>query len=349
MDESFHKVRPGWDYSNLLKMAKQRIQNHEVRWQKSAGKQLAAEVWKRLSARESLNDLGLGEHDKLIDLRGIPVPEVTKEQLPPFRSWDIHRVGGRLVFKNVQLEGMDFSDSHLEYIRFFHSRITGCRFDRADCRHWGVRASDVTRTSFVGTNLRDAVLGPWYEGRANKYEFVNFSYADMRGLLSSTATFTDCDFSHARLDKTDFQSSSFIRCRFAGEVREVLFYDLAYKSPKPDPNPMEDVDFSAAQLRWVEFRHLDIDRVRLPKDDNHVVVRNYRCVLQKALAAARNSQHRSSRALVAVLENCLKWIGPKQQIGIFNRLDFRDSGGTEKEEFVLRTLRQAEHECSRPQ
>lgn len=330
-------------------MVKQQTQYHTTRWQGFRGKELAGEVWKRLGAGESLSDLGLGEYENLIDVRGIHVPEVMKEELPSFRSWNIHRLKDHLELRNVQFEGMDFSDSHLEFMRFFRSRIIDCRFDRANCRNWGVRATDITRTSFAGANLRDGALGPWHEGRGNQYQFVSFCHADMRGILSSTATFASCDFSHARLDKVDFQSSSFIRCRFAGEVRGVLFYDLAYKSPKSDPNPMDDIDFSGAHLRRVEFRHLNLDRVRFPEDDDHILLKNYGCVLQKAIAAARSSQHPSSKALIAVLQNRLKWIGPKQQIGVFNRLDFRKSGGIEKEEFVLGVLRQAELECSQVQ
>lgn len=318
-------------------------------WSRPDGQQLAKEVWSRLATRESLRDLRLLEHEGRIDLRGISVPEVTKETLPSFRTWDLYKLRGQVELKNVSLEDIDFSESMLKHIRFFNSKIINCRFEDADCENWQLRASDVGRTTFVRANLRSAVLGVWFEGRGNKYESVDFSRADMRGLISTSETHIDCDFSHARLDKIDFQSSSFIRCRFAGEVREVIFYDLAFKSKKPDPNPMEDVDFSKAELRWVEFRHLDLDRVRLPEDENHIVLKNYGCVLRRALAAARQSERPSSRALTAVLENRLKWIGPRQEIGVFNRLDFRKSGGVEEEEFAVRVLRQAEHDCATPQ
>jgi uncharacterized protein YjbI with pentapeptide repeats len=316
-------------FLSTSQMKKQDSRDYKPRWRGAGGQQLAREVWKRLAAGASLHDLGLGEHQGRIDLRGLMAPEVNKEELPPFRNWGLHRLTGYLELKNIQLEGMDFSDAMLAHMRFFHARIANCKFDHADCRDWKVRATDVTGTSFVRSNLRNAALGTWYAGRGNRYEFVDFSRAEMRGLLSSTATYADCDFSNARLDKIDFQSSSFIRCRFAGEVREVLFYDHAYKTSKEELNRMEDVDFSKAQLRWVEFRHLDLDRVRFPEDDNHILLKNYGCVLRKALIAAKKSRHPSSRGFAAVLQNRLKWIGPKQGIGIINRLDFRDSGGLE--------------------
>lgn len=328
---------------------KTRSGDYRIRWTAPDGRQLSKEVWRRLVARVSLHDLKVGEHEGRIDLRGISVPEVTKEELPPFRNWDLYRLRGQLEFRNVSFEDMDFSESTLKYLRFFNSRIINCRFDNADCKNWAVRASDVERTTFIKSSLRNAGLGIWSEGRGDIYKFVDFSHADMRGLISTSATHIDCDFSHARLDKVDFQSSSFIRCRFAGEVREVIFYDLAFKSKKQDPNPMEDVDFSAAQLRWVEFRRLNLDRVRFPEDPDHLVVRNYRCVLERALDAAGRVQTVGSRGVIVILKHRLKWIGPQQMVGVFNRLDFREGGGIEEERLAVDLLRRAEQECSRVQ
>lgn len=46
------------------------------------------------------------------------------------------------------------------------------------------------------------------------------------------------------LEKVDFQLSSFIRCQFAGELREAIFYDKTVDSKKTEPNLMENVDFT---------------------------------------------------------------------------------------------------------
>ena len=51
-----------------------------------------------------------------------------------------------------------------------------------------------------------------------------------------------------------------------------IFYDHGYKTGKSDANPMEDVDFTNAELRMVEFRRLNLDRVAFPSDDHHVPV-----------------------------------------------------------------------------
>lgn len=316
------------------------------RWNTAEGHQLTQEVWRRLVAGESLRSLPLGENEGRLDLRGIQAPVVFKNEGRFFRNWALHEVRGRLEFRNVQFEDLDFTGSALKHAQFFNSRIKGCRFDHADCEGLGVRATDVTETSFVGANLRDAVLGPWYKDRGNKYKFVDFSSADMRGLISTTAAYSDCNFSEARLDKVDFQSSSFIRCRFAGEMREVLFYSKTFNSKKKDPNPMEDVDFTQAKLHWVEFRGLNLDRVRFPQDDDHILIKNYRCVLGRALNALRDHQSQYAGRLRAILELEQKWLGPMQEVGLVRRLDFRERWGKEGEEFAVELMRDAERKCA---
>jgi hypothetical protein len=141
----------------------------------------------------------------------------------------------------------------------------------------------------------------------------------------SRATFTDCDFANAQLAKVDFQSSSFIRCRFAGLLREVMFYDRGFKTGKPDLNPMEEVDFSQAELRMVEFRHLDLVGVTFPQSSDHLIVHHYRCVLERAVYELQSDA--KWRGLSAVMEHRLKWAGPRQQVGEFNRRDLVEMGG----------------------
>ena len=317
-----------------------------IRWQTPEGLRLAQEIFARFAAGKALDDLRLGEHDGRVNLRGLCVPETIREKLPAFRKWDVYKVRGQVRFNGAHFEGLDLGHSELEYLHLLNSRIINCCFDNANCAKWGLWGTDVAHTSFINTNLRAAVLGPWYENRGNTYQFVNFSRADMRDLVSPAATYMDCDFSNAKLDKVEFESSSFIRCRFAGELREVMFYDHGFKTGKPDPNPMEDVDFSEAKLRWVDFRRLNLDRVKVPDDRDHVIVKYYRCVLERALAALKDNETPAGRGLMAVLKNDLKWIGPRREVGIFNRLDFREVWGEEGEEFAVRILRTAEQECS---
>jgi uncharacterized protein YjbI with pentapeptide repeats len=183
----------------------------------------------------------------------------------------------------------------------------------------------------------------WYEGHGGVFERVSFTRSDFRGANCTAATFVDCDFSHARLVKIDFQSSSFIRVRFAGELRDVTFWDHGFKTGKPDPNPMEDVDFSEAVFRFVDFRRLNLDRVTFPAAPGHIVVHHYPCVLQRALAALEGDDSLAGRLMRTLFGHQARWIGPDQQVGVFSLADFDEPGEAER---VTELLSRLERECS---
>jgi hypothetical protein len=279
-----------------------------------------------------------------VDLRGIVAPPADRLRTLDHKGWVVQELGGLLEFRRAQLTNLDMSSGQLNSLRFFHTTITNCRFDGAKCQDWRMWAIDVADTTFVKADLRNAVLGAWHEGRGNVFRKVDFSAANLRSIVCPAATFTDCDFNNAHLAKVDFQSSSFIRCRFAGLMREVMFYDHGFKTGKPDPNPMEDVDFSEAELRMVEFRRLDLDRVKFPTSSDHLVVRHYRCVLECALRELQGNSKWTG--LRAIFEHELKWAGPHQERGIFNRRDYVEMFGEEEAEFAIKLLQRLEAECS---
>jgi uncharacterized protein YjbI with pentapeptide repeats len=314
------------------------------RWRTPEGERLALEVFGKLLAGKPLDDLRLPHHQGRVDLRGIVAPPADRLRTLDHKGWAVQELGGLLEFRRAQLTNLDMSSGQLNSLRFFHTTITNCRFDGAKCQDWRMWAIDVADTTFVKADLRNAVLGAWHEGRGDVFTKVDFSAANLRSIVCPAATFTDCDFNNAHLAKVDFQSSSFIRCRFAGLMREVMFYDHGFKTGKPDPNPMEDVDFSEAELRMVEFRRLDLDRVKFPTSSDHLVVRHYRCVLECALRELQGNSKWTG--LRAIFEHQLKWAGPHQERGVFNRRDYVEMFGEEEAEFAIELLQRLEAECS---
>jgi uncharacterized protein YjbI with pentapeptide repeats len=315
-----------------------------ARWQTDDGRVLAEEVVARLLAGRPLKDLRLGEHNGRVDLRGLPMPQPRLLRRFERDGWFIEELGDRLLFKGVRLAGLDLSGSLLDSIRFWDCGIEDCLFERARCQHWGLLRTEVVNCSFAGADLRQAAVGAWSDG-GNVYRGVSFVRADLRVGSCPAATFIDCDFSQARLEKVDFQSTSFVRCRFAGDLVEVMFYDHGFKTGKPDPNPMEDVDFSGAVLHDVEFRGLNLDRVTFPVSTEHLVVRGYRCVIERALAELAEDQTREARLLKVTLEHHRRWAGPDQQVGVFSLLDLEHSGGPQLAERAADLLRLCEAAC----
>ncbi len=313
------------------------------RWKTPQGEQLALEVLRRVRDRRSLTGLGLESHDGRLDLRGLPSPRPRSSGHTEHKGWEIEKLDSPFTLERVELKDLDFRGAWLESWRLLKSSITNCRFDDAQCRDWRLWSVDVSDSSFAAADMRSAVLGAWHEGKGNTFNRVDFRRADLREIVCPAATFVDCDFSNARLANVDFQSTSFVRCRFAGLLREVIFYARGFNTGKPNPNPMEDVDFSQAELRMVEFRGLDLDQVALPEDENHLVLRHYRCVLEHALEGLRDDT--KWRGLRAIFENAHRWAGPRQEVGVFNQLDFIEMANADEAGFAADLLRRCEEEC----
>jgi uncharacterized protein YjbI with pentapeptide repeats len=313
------------------------------RWRTAQGQELAQDVLARLIAGRDLGDLELGEHQSRIDLRGLPAPIPRRLKRYELKGWFVEELGDLVTLRGARLQRLDLSGGQLQSFRFFHCTIEDCVFDRANCQDWRMWAVDVTHTSFRGTDLRGAALGPWHEGRGNIFREVDFSRSNLKQIACSAATFIDCDLSHAKIARVDFGSTSFIRCKFAGELRDVTFYDHGWRTGKPNPNPMEDVDFSEAILRYVEFRRLNLDRVKFPTGADHFLVHHYRCVLERALEELKKGI--PGRAYV---ETELKWAGSRQEIGVYNRRDLVEVFGDEGAELFERLLIRVESECEEP-
>ena len=319
-------------------------QDPAARWRSEDGQKLAEEVVAHLLAGRPLGHLDLGDHDGRVDLRGLQFPQPKRLRRFEEEGWFIEELSDRVAFNDARLEGLDLSGAVLDAVRLCDTRVDDCRFDGARWQHLGMVRTSLLRSSFAGADLRQAALGTWVDG-GNVFEQVSFVGADLRIGSCPAATFVDSDFSDARLEKVDFQSSSFVRCRFAGELREVTFYDHGFKTGKPDPNPMEDVDFGDAVLRDVEFRRLNLDRVTFPRDADHLVVRRYRCVLERADAALASMDLAAARRLRAGIQHRLKWAGPEQEVGVFSLADYGRRGGPELAELAAEVLRRSESEC----
>ena len=315
-------------------------------WSDPSGRQLAREVVARLRRGRPLTDLGLGEHEGRIDLRGIPLPQPRVSTRHSATGLSVAELGDLVELRDLDLHDLDLSDAQLPSLRLFSCRLENCRLIGASCADWRLWATEIRNSSLSSANLRAASLGAWYRGKGNLYERVDFSRADLRSASAPAATFVDCDFSDATFRKTDLGGSSFIRCRFRGELFEVTFADRAFESEKTDPNRMEDVDFAEAELRWVEFRRLDLERVNLPESSSHVRIDEYRCTLERAIAALTEDPSPRAKALRAFLSASLESAGPQQRVGVFHRLDLAEiAGETRDGSYAIDVLLSAQRTC----
>jgi uncharacterized protein YjbI with pentapeptide repeats len=328
------------------------VRRLRARWEAPQQQELAALVLERLVFGGSFDGLGLGRIDGRVDLRGFQAPSPRRLREFQFGGLAITELAGLVEVVGVTWRSLDLSGANLEHLRVKDARIEDCRLDRAACLGMRIWRSAIADSTLVKADLRHAALGPWSAGGGNVYAKVDFSGADFRDCATSAAVYQDCDFSQARLDKVDFKSSSLIRCRFAGVLREVVFDGRVLSTGKPDPNPMQDVDLAGATLQLVSFRGIDVGRLRLPDDPALHVIDNYPCVLDHAVNALSGRTDLLARGLRAQLLSDRSMLAPGQRFGLYNRNDqfllaeITGEDGEELAAFADEVLGAAERECA---
>ena len=259
------------------------------KWRSGNGKRLRVELTSRILDAKPLIGLDLSKVDGRLDLGGFSL-ERTPE--PP-------------QIRGATFIDIDFSYAQLRHLRLFGCRFENCRFDGADLADWRQWATDVIGCTFVDADLQQAAFGGWREGRGNEFRGCDFSRASLVRIGSSAATYVDCRFMDTRLDGVNFWQSSIIGCTFSGLLKDVVFDGRMLNEPKPDPNPMRDVDLTGAVFDGVDFRGVTFDRVRLPKDPDLYLITDP-AALRPILASLATAQDLPGRIGRMILEKELK-------------------------------------------
>jgi hypothetical protein len=101
---------------------------------------------------------------------------------------------------------------------------------------------------------------------------------------------------------------------------------------------MDEVDFSRAKLRFVGFRNLGLDRVKFPKDAEHLVIKNYHYALERALGRLQENNDSVAKKLHFFLSNELKWTLASQTQGLLNSRDLIEVAGDTAPQRLLAAL-----------
>jgi len=296
---------------------------------------LNAEVWAHLLKGTGLEVLALAKRGDRVDLRGLQSSEPKEFQRIKMPRADVSTLSGLTEVKGVGWDSLDFTGSALKGLRFFDSTIRNCIFDECDCRDWRLWGMKVENCSFRSADLRNSAMGGIKENQRNTFDRVQFVDTDLRGTAYVAANFTGCAFRNSRLEKVNFQGSTFSDCVFEGRLIEVCFNRNAFRAETLPPNCKARIDFSRADLRSVEFRNLNLDEVYFPTDENHIVLNEYTRTLDSALQSLRSRDDAAFRSLTAYLEVYRKWAGPNQQRGVLNKIDLVEIGGEDGLEVVL--------------
>ena len=243
----------------------------------------------------------------------------------------IRQLDWTVEFRQVRWKGLDFSGSRLAALRTFDVRIEDCVFDRCEVLDWRMWTTQFIDCTFVGADLRNLAWGGIWKGKRNRFERVRFQSCKLARASFGTAEFVDCAFVDAGLESVRFAESRHVRTRFEGELSDCEFYrrEKTLSGEPIPPNEMEDVDLRKASLHFVRFGHLDMNTVRWPDAELHVLLEPYVPLLDRMLALLAGREDRAGRVLRAILADKRKWAGSGQQRGVFCLADLEERADRE--------------------
>jgi uncharacterized protein YjbI with pentapeptide repeats len=216
---------------------------------------------------KELEDITGRTDQGLIDLRGIPFSSLSTQ---------------------MRLENKSFSDIDFSYANFGFVLIKNCQFTNVILNNtihqqWNERDCKFTDVDFSDVKFVNAALGI----QGSIYHNAKFNNCNFTGSYFFHPQFTKCTFCNSKLKNIDFNASNFISCKFRGKL-ESIWFRRSYPIAGDDEsrgiifrNEMRDVDFSQASFWDVIFTGgLDLSTVILPKDGQHILVRNFYEALQ---------------------------------------------------------------------
>ena len=298
------------------------------------------ELWKKLIAYGKLDGIDLPTSGGRYDLRGVNVEAPTALSRDDLPMRGVVELAGLTTIRGAHWKGLDLSDSYLPDLRIFDSVIEDCRFDGARCPRWRIWNTTIRNTSFRESDLSGSSLGAADQRkRRNLYSAVEFDRTDLRKTSHLSSSMRDCKFTRAQLETINFEGTGFVRCVFEGPLRDVVFNRYGVLGETYEQNEMRNVDLSRATLRFVQFRGLDMEHVSWPNGGHHLVVTDYRSVLERLIHHFRSRPDPASQRGAEWLSIERKWMGPKQHTGIVNLADLREVSDEPTVTEILRLLR----------
>jgi uncharacterized protein YjbI with pentapeptide repeats len=291
------------------------------RWATPEGRTLALDAAFRLVSGEMFEGSEFGVFEGRTDLRGLQLPkpdQVGKIKVGEYRALILD---GTIMVRDAVWNDIDLSHADLGHLRFTKSQIENCVFERASCLDWRLWDSAVSRTSFLGADLRGAAVGTWYEDKFNTWNEVIFDRADLRGAMARTARFSSCSFRNTR-----FMGMKFTRCAldsvvFEGKLQDVIFIGGAADGD-PDVGPLRNVDFSKAEFDRVSFRDILFENVTMPDDPDVILISDYRKVARRELHLLSGDVSAEATVLRSTLEDELAFPMRESLSNVFNRRDY---------------------------
>lgn len=234
----------------------------------------------------------LRDHPKIdgrIDLRGLVFVENLKDSRP-------------LILRRLNWESVDLSYADLRGTWWTKCNVKDSLFSRTDFRQVHIEASNFSDCIFSRCDFRDAYLNMSCRSESGSFENVVFHRSNLCRVIFGFPILRNCSFENCKLSTTMFSASRFYNTKFVGPIESAFFNGkldppfgwfekLIYARKKYSIfNPMENVDFSQAELKDVSFLNgIDLRKCEFPKGDNCLLITNPARTYKIAAELVRNT------------------------------------------------------------
>ncbi|MFF2405996.1 pentapeptide repeat-containing protein [Streptomyces sp. NPDC058092] len=302
-------------------------------WSSAEGSRKADEILEAIKEGGDINHMAPGRFNGRLDLRGLH-----------FRGMEDYAPDVTIAAaQGVSFTDIDFTGSTIPGLQLSGANVVNCNFDNAKMDGLECRGVIFKNCSFVKSSLRGAQLSLPLDEKYTTYDSVDFSRAILIGSNCTDAEFNRTTFTNAKLNSVNFRGSNFTDCKFAGLLRNVIFWSSSITGRSVPENIMRNVDFSQSILRDVEFRDIDLEEVVLPSGEPHIVVQQYNCTLARVLERLPMKGEPFTYGLRAYLAAELRFSHPERRVGIWHRKSLGKT--SDEQEFAIHILKQAESEC----
>jgi len=245
---------------------------------------------------------------------------------------EVTRRPSRPIFEGLNLEKIDLSSSKIGDSLWVDVHLQNVRFANGDLRNATLSSGTLKTVSFAGSNLQ----GTHFGGRGVAGPLVadcDFSHAKLAPSTYSRQLFRDCRFSYAKLNGVNFRGARFEYCVFEGLLRNIQF-----QGRLADPNPavatleneMKGVDFSRADLHWVEFTDgIDLRTCTFPPE-GYLRISDPKKAFKQAMGLIEGRRtDESAKKAVWFLEQVEKKFPEDQPLAVIRRSDLMDASADE--------------------
>jgi uncharacterized protein YjbI with pentapeptide repeats len=282
------------------------LRDWRERWKQPEARAAARQIASELQVGRLRTVSPFGRVEGRVDLRGLQVDLLAA-------THDAMRE--RVTARGGDWSALDLTGAGLSGMNWFNLQVADCVLDDAqldDLRCWAVEVSDCSARR---ASLRSAQIGSTVGGHTrSRWHRIEMSGADVRYLVGDVELI-DVDLSRAKFGATDLGRSDLIRVRFAGRV-DNLTIGARRVEEGAGSWALSDVDFSGADpiglhLVGVDYGTPAVD-VRLPDDDRHWIICDWREFLTRVASNAPGDLQRDAEIWVDFARGCL---GPRQRWG----------------------------------